>query len=125
MRIEQLTCLILMGVMISCDVIVPPNPLSGRYYGNDSIYFVDKDFEDTLVSQEDIFLDIQDLGNNTFDVFNNNGYWTRNGELVGNKIKVNISPFEGQFIIDNDSILFQAAFEDGNIKVEHNAILTR
>ena len=73
---------------VSCETAVPPHAFSGRYYGIDSIYTIDKLYQDTISDTVEIYLDVTDPFNGQFDIGNDKGYWSKKGELFQNKYKI-------------------------------------
>ena len=112
-------------VFASCETAVPPHAFSGRYYGTDSIYTIDKLYHDTIADTIELYLDVDDLYNGHFDIGNDNGYWVREGELFQNGVNINVSPFSGKIRFYTDSIVLRAESDDDKYLVKHSAILTR
>tara|TARA_B110000459_G_scaffold191692_1_gene228069 strand:- start:596 stop:979 length:384 start_codon:yes stop_codon:yes gene_type:complete len=112
-------------VFASCETTVPPHASSGRYYGTDSIYTIDKLYHDTIADTIELYLDVDDLYNGHFDIGNDNGYWVREGELFQNGVNINVSPFSGKIRFYTDSIVLRAESDDDKYLVKHSAILTR
>ncbi|MDA9198953.1 hypothetical protein N9O59_02790 [Schleiferiaceae bacterium] len=110
---------------VSCETAVPPHAFSGRYYGIDSIYTIDKLYQDTISDTVEIYLDVTDLFNGQFDIGNDKGYWVREGELFENKININVSPFSGKIRFFEDSIVLRAESDETNYLVKHTSTLTR
>tara|TARA_B110000503_G_scaffold85096_1_gene129435 strand:+ start:1547 stop:1903 length:357 start_codon:yes stop_codon:yes gene_type:complete len=109
----------------SCETAIPPHASSGRYYGIDSIYAIDKLYQDTIADTVEIYLDVNDLYNGHFDISNDYGFWVREGELFQNRININVSPFSGKIWFYTDSIVLRAESDDDKYLVKHSAILTR
>ena len=110
---------------VSCETAVPPHAFSGRYYGIDSIYTIDKLYQDTLTDTVEIYLDVTDLYNGHFDIGNDKGFWVREGELFENKININVPPFSGKIRFYKDSIVLRAEYDESNYLVKHTSTLTR
>ena len=110
---------------ISCETPVPPHAFSGRYYGVDSIYTIDKLYQDTIADTLEIYLDVTDLYNGHFDIGNDKGFWVREGELFENKININVAPFSGKIRFYKDSIVLRAESDETNYLVKHTSTLTR
>ena len=110
---------------VSSDPAVPPHVFSGRYYGIDSIYTIDKLYQDTITDTVEIYLDVTDLFNGQFDIGNDKGFWVREGELFENKININVAPFTGKIRFYTDSIVLRAESDETNYLVKHTSTLTR
>ncbi|MDA0741992.1 MAG: hypothetical protein O2862_08770 [Bacteroidetes bacterium] len=110
---------------ISCETPVPPHAFSGRYYGIDSIYTIDKLYQDTIADTVEIYLDVTDLYNGHFDIGNDKGFWVREGELFENKININVAPFSGKIRFYKDSIILRAESDETNYLVKHTSTLIR
>ena len=121
----RLIVCILFMTLIACEAPVLPSPLAGRYYGFDTIESINIPFLDTAYAVNEIYLDVVDLTGNHFDVKNDLGFWVREGELLNNRLNVNVDPFEGKILLFGDSIVFQATGLTDQMTVTHNAILTR
>lgn len=120
-----ISAIIIVIALVSCEAAVPPHSYSGRYYGVDSIYTIDKLYQDTITDTVEIYLDVTDLFNGHFDISNSAGYWVREGELFGNKININVDPFSGKIRFYEDSIVFRAESDQENFLVKHTSTLTR
>ena len=106
MRIILAFCVM---TLFSCDSGYNlPDQYSGRYYGIDSIFRNQFTLEllDTLSNP--IYLDVVSLGSGLFDVYNDNGYWVKDGLLTQNKLAIDISDFEGVIRFLEDSIFLEA-----------------
>lgn len=127
MRIKYFIHIALLSglVLVSCNSPIPPHAYAGRYYGMDSIYSIDKLYQDTFSQTTDIFLDVVDLGNGHFDISNSTGYWVREGELLENKININVLPFTGKVKFFQDSIVLTSEANEDNYFVKHTSTLTR
>jgi len=121
----RLVVCIFFVMLVACEAPVLPSPLAGRYYGFDTVESVNFPFIDTVNSVSEIYLDVVDLTGNYFDVKNDLGFWVREGELLNNKLNVNVNPFEGKILLFADSIVFNATGLTDQMTVTHNAILTR
>ena len=123
MRIVLAFCLI---TLFSCDSGYQlPDQQSGRYYGGDSIFRNQFALEliDTVFNP--IYLDVEPLGSGLYDVYNDNGYWIKDGLLTQNKIVIYISDFEGFIQFFEDSIYLEATAHSDLILVSHKAYLSR
>lgn len=123
MRLIQYALAIL---LISCEGGYSiPDKHSGRYYGVDSIFRSEMALEknDTIVRQ--IYLDVISLDNGLYDVQNDDGYWVRDGFLDQGQFLIDISGFQGDIYLINDSLILSASFTDNLISVTHRAYLTK
>jgi len=124
MRIIVAVFFLALGLQ-SCQETVPPSPISGRYYGMDSIIRIDKLFLDTITDTVFVYMDVIDLGKGIFDVGNSSGYWVREGELFDNRLNINVDQFEGRLLFYPDSIDMRSSCETNELIVKHFAKLTR
>lgn len=123
MRIIIALCLI---TLFSCDSEYNlPDQHSGRYYGIDSIFRNQFALQllDTLSNP--VYLDVESLGSGLYDVYNDNGYWVRDGLITQNKLAIDISDFEGFIHFLDDSIYLEATANTDLILVSHKAYLSR
>jgi hypothetical protein len=112
--------------MTSCEPTVDiPDQYEGRYYGYDTIITNDQLFlaVDTQIIQ--IYLDVVNLRDNEYDIFNSNGYWVREGLLLGEDININIEPFEGKISMTNTTLELKANAVSNGITITHSATLER
>lgn len=112
--------------MTSCEPTVDiPDQYEGRYYGYDTIITNDQLFlaVDTQIIQ--IYLDVVNLRDNEYDIFNSNGYWVREGLLLGEDININIEPFEGMISMTNTTLELRANAISNGITITHSATLER
>jgi hypothetical protein len=102
-----------------------PDQYEGRYYGYDTIITNDQLFlaVDTQIIQ--IYLDVVNLRDNEYDIFNSNGYWVREGLLLGEDISINIEPFEGKIKMTQNKLSLSANAMSNGITITHSAILDR
>ena len=122
-------CTILIGLALvnsACEPTIEiPDQYEGRYYGYDTIVSSDQLFftVDTTVIQ--IYLDVVNLRENEYDIFNSNGYWVREGLMLGDGIEINIEPFEGKVEMEINELRLNASATTNGITIIHSATLNR
>ena len=89
----------------------------------DSEYNLPDQLLDTLSNP--VYLDVESLGSGLYDVYNDNGYWVRDGLITQNKLAIDISDFEGFIRFLDDSIYLEATANTDLILVSHKAYLSR
>jgi hypothetical protein len=117
---------IISSLLCSCEPTIDiPDQFEGRYYGYDTIISNDQLYltVDTQVIQ--IYLDVVNLRENEYDIFNSNGYWVREGILLGEDLNINIEPFEGKIKMAQNKLSLNANAMSNGITITHSAILDR
>jgi len=117
---------IISSFLCSCESTIDiPDQFEGRYYGYDTIISKNQLYltVDTQVIQ--IYLDVVNLRENEYDIFNSTGYWVREGILLGEDLNINIEPFEGKIKMTQNKLSLDANAMTNGITITHSAILDR
>lgn len=126
MRLTVFGTLLALLVFASCEPTIDiPDQYEGRYYGYDTIISNDILFAKIDTQVVELYLDVVNLRNNEYDIFNNNGYWVREGLMLGDGIKINIDPFEGKINMTTTELDLSAQATTNGIVITHSAILNR
>jgi|SaaInl85LU_5_DNA_1037374.scaffolds.fasta_scaffold201017_1 hypothetical protein len=126
MRLSHFYFTLIAVSLISCDTYDSiPDPFEGRYYGYDTVITFDQPYNslDTIVHK--IYLDVQGLRPNEYDVYNNDGFWVREGTIFQNQLDINIEPFKGIMRLTFDSLSFNASAISQGYTITHKAYLNR
>lgn len=126
MRLSHFFIIIIAVLVSSCETYDSiPDPYEGRYYGYDTVITFDHLYNKIDTISRKIYLDVKALRTNEYDVYNDHGYWVREGMIFQNKLDINIEPFEGVMSLTIDSLHFEATALSQGYTITHKANLNR